>query len=100
MASRSVRTICIAVSVAAFAFACGSGSDSEFVDPNAGLDLEAGPPPGTFTPVDAGKADGSACKAVTCKDVNANCSNLPPSQAGMLPNTIITLMKHGEKRTR
>lgn len=83
--SLALRSVIITICVAAVAFACGSGSESEFVDPNAGLGEEAGPPPpGNFNPIDAGKADGSACKALTCKDVAANCGPIGDGCGGLL----------------
>jgi hypothetical protein len=86
-AIKSLCIVAVVAGVAVVASACGSDSESQFVDPNANQD-EAGtpPPPGTFTPVDAGTSDGSNpnCKPLTCAAAKANCGPVGDGCGGIV----------------
>ena len=70
----AIKSLCVVATVAAVAIACGSSDDSQFVDPNANHEEAGTPPPGIFTPVEAGGSEGGAsCKPLTCASAKANC---------------------------
>ncbi len=81
----AIKTLCVAAVVAAVAVACGSGDDSQFVDPTANQEEAGTPPPGTFTPVDAGSSDGgTSCKPLTCSTAKANCGPVGDGCGGIV----------------
>jgi hypothetical protein len=83
----ALRTALVAAAVAAVAIACGSGESSEFVDPNLNKDDggSTDPPVGTFTPVDAGTADGATgCTPLTCATAGATCGPIGDGCGGVV----------------